>query len=131
MDKKWYGLSLGRGRPIILWKTCLNHENLAPFGKNAFLSNVGFMHFPKIYPTLTRCKSLNFCHMKEIFIFLETSKSPLTNAFGLISKLFLMLLVCPFEKSVFLLTLKMTCNVFGHIFKMVNPMTMGSMAFER
>src|SRR3954465_7955074 len=99
--------------------------------KNAFLSNVGFMHFPKIYPTSTRCKSLNFCHMKEILHFLETSKSPLTNVFGLMSILFLMLLVCPFEKSVFLMTLKMTCNVFVHIFQMVNVMTMGSFSFER
>src|SRR3954462_4908687 len=108
----------------------MDHENMAPFVKNTFLINVDFMHFPKKWSTSTRCKSFNFCHMKEILHFLETSKSPLTNVFGLMSKLFLMLLVCPFEKSVFLLTLKMTCNVFGHIFQMVNAMTMGSIEFE-
>src|SRR4051812_18382590 len=104
---------------------------LGLFWKKTLLINVDFMHFPKKWPTSTRHKSLNFYHMKEFLYFLETSKSPLTNSFGLISKLFSMLLVCPFEKCDFLLTLKMTCNVLVHIFQMVNLMTMGTIAFER
>src|SRR3954468_24546244 len=69
--QKCYGPWLGRGRPFTLWGTCLDHENLAPFGKKTFLINVDFMHFPKKWPTSTRHKS---------------SESPLTNFFGLISK---------------------------------------------
>ena len=95
------------------------------FGQKYFRPIWKKMHFDHYFFSCTlenkwTCATCHFlilpCFFKLVD-FLETLRSPIINAFGPMSKLFFMLLVCSFEKDDFCWLFKRTCNVLTCIFQ--------------
>ena len=98
--------------------TSLDEEKVSPFAKILIFRSISLCALPQNFPTCTRYILLNFPHFWEFLNFLESSKSPLTNLFGLISIGISMLNISSKQNVDFLLTLKMTCNVLSHTSQM-------------
>ena len=102
----------------------MNQEKLGPFAKFWILSSISFCAPLQKCPTCARCILLNFQHFWVFLDFLESSRCPINNLFGFISIGVSMLNNTSLQKVDFLLTLKRTCNVLIHIFKMKHFLTM-------
>ena len=121
-NRKWSWQGIKRSW-IILWSS-LDHKIIGPFGKNWILSDIFLCAILQKCPTCTRCILLNFWHFWVFLDFLESSRCPLNNLFGFIFIGVSMLNSTSIQNVDFLLTLKRTCNVLIHIFKMKHFMTM-------
>ena len=97
---------------------------MGPFAKFWILTSISLCAIVQKYPTCTKCILLNFQHFLVFLDFLESSRCPLNKLFGFISIRVSMLNKSSIQKVDFLLTLKRTCNVLIHIFKMKHFLTM-------